>query len=474
MTELLEFGWKSGLIALLGLGLAAVMGRFRPAVRHGVLFCSLMLCLIVPIAARFGPQTYVEIPVLAEATVSPAMVTPSRPESSSPKTVVKRTARRPMPDGLPVTVVYGLGVVAVSLRYAVGFLRLRRISGRSQAAPDEIQRVGTALGSSMPVHIAIAAKGDIPCALTAGIFRPIIFLPEESVSWSPQRLAMVLRHELAHVQRRDPVSQLLAECVVALYWFNPSVWLGARAMRGYAELAADEAVLLAGIRPTDYAQDLLLIARQMGMGARWTLGPELLLMKNKRIETRLKSILSPAARLRGLTTIQSLALLSGAVIVAFGISTMRASAGGPTSETRKSGEIEVSMSRLKQLGLATMMYASEHDAFPPAKSTDEARRYLDSFVDDKDSFLGGTKGISFEFNTKLAGVTLANLQNPAETVEWYEKVPNSKLPYVVVYVDGHVVRYQGKAAPQVTEKLAVRLKPGASAPRSGVGLGKGQ
>jgi len=474
MTELIEIGWKSGLIALVGLAVAAVMTHFRPGVRHAVIGGSLVLCLMVPLASRFGPQTVVEIPVLSTQAPVAMPTVESVPTAKVPGSRPNRLVRSTGSRTSPVVVLYGLGVIAVVGRYAVGMIRLRRIGRRARQADESIQALMRQLEPGQSIKILVAAQGDIPCALTAGIIRPYIFLPEAALTWSRERLGMVLRHELAHVQRRDAASQLLAECVVALYWFNPMVWLGARALRGYAELAADEAVLQAGIRPSDYAQDLLLIARQMGLGARWTAGPELLLMKNQRIENRVKSILSPAARLRGLTTTQSLGLVSGAVILAFGISTMRASAVGPTSETRKPSEIALSMSRLKQLGLATMMYATEHDAFPPAKTTEDARRYLDSFVDDKDSFVGGTKGISFEFNTKLAGVAMADLQSPAETIEWYEKVPNAKLPYAAVYVDGHVVKYQGKSQPQVALKLSVPVKSGIAAPRATSGVGKGQ
>jgi hypothetical protein len=473
MTELIEFGGKSGLIALSGIGLAALMTRFRPGFRHAVVLASLLLCLIVPVASQFGPRTYVPVPSISLPVAEPLTPGASAAGPTIEAAPLHRRPADPIQKGVPVGFFYLLGALAVAIRFGIGCVRLRTIAGRSRPVSETMEHLIATLDGGFGARVAIARRGDIPCALTAGIFRPIVFLPEESASWSPERLAMVLRHELAHVQRRDADSQLLAESVVALYWFNPVIWFGARAMRGYAELAADEAVLRSGIRPSDYAQDLLSIARQMGIGARWATGPELLLMKNQRIENRLKSILSPAARLRGLTTLQSVGMLSGAILVAFGISTMRASAGGPSAETRKLGEVEVSLSRVKQLGLATMMYASEHDALPPAKTTAEARQFVESFVDDKDCFLSGTKGVTIEFNTKLAGVPLANLQSPAETIEWYEKVPSSKMPYVVVYVDGHAVRYQGKSQPEVAQRLSVRLKAATSASATTVGLGKG-
>ena len=83
--------------------------------------------------------------------------------------------------------------------------------------------------------------------MTWGYMRPVILLPRESVNWSKGRFEAVMLHELAHVRRGDSISQLLVLAVCALYWFNPVVWLCARALRSEAEMAADDTVLGLGI-----------------------------------------------------------------------------------------------------------------------------------------------------------------------------------------------------------------------------------
>lgn len=458
MTDpLIDVSLKAGLIALIGIGVAATMTRFRPAARHSVVLVSLILCLIVPVAAQFGPRHDVEFPVLA-VPVNAAEPAPSTRRIKLPATKNHPSVPAPVPTEWLLAAAYAAGTGFVVSRYLLGLARLRQIDRRSQSASEDVQRLAEDLAPGLIFWVKVAPSGQIPCAMTVGKTRPSIFLPEVSQTWSHSRLVMVLRHELAHVRRRDAASQLLAEAVVALYWFNPAVWLSARAMRGYAELAADDEVINAGIRPTDYAQDLLHLARQMGVGTRWVSGPELLLMKNHRIENRLKAILSPAARPRGFTTSQSLALLAVAGIVTFGISTLRANAGGANPNPRKQSEVNLSMARLKQLGLATMLYASEYDTLPPAKSTAEARLLLAPFVDSKNSFLSGLAGATFEFNTKLAGVPLVNLKSPAETVGWYEKLPNGSTSYLFVFVDGHVVKSQGKPQPELAPRLEVSQK----------------
>jgi hypothetical protein len=48
----------------------------------------------------------------------------------------------------------------------------------------------------------------------------------------------------------------------ALYWPNPLVWRAASALRREAEMAADDAVIASGVRPSDYAELLVGLARQ--------------------------------------------------------------------------------------------------------------------------------------------------------------------------------------------------------------------
>ena len=79
-----------------------------------------------------------------------------------------------------------------------------------------------------------------------GFFRPTILLPADASNWQEERLRAVLLHELAHIQRNDWESQLIAQVMCAVYWFNPLVWFAARRMRVEAERACDDHVLNAG------------------------------------------------------------------------------------------------------------------------------------------------------------------------------------------------------------------------------------
>ncbi|EMI54811.1 M56 family metallopeptidase [Rhodopirellula sallentina] len=116
-----------------------------------------------------------------------------------------------------------------------------------------------ALSRSPNVSLLYRQDLSMPCA--AGIFRPVILLPTDCLTWREERLRSVLLHELAHVIRRDLLTQSLAEICRAVYWFNPFVWLAVARLHVEREQACDDHVLRAGVVASAYAETLLDVAR---------------------------------------------------------------------------------------------------------------------------------------------------------------------------------------------------------------------
>ena len=82
---------------------------------------------------------------------------------------------------------------------------------------------------------------ELPSPMLAGIFRPVLLLPE-TLPEGPA-LRYTLLHELTHYRRRDIWQKTLALWVNALHWFNPLVWYMVRLVERDTELACDEASL---------------------------------------------------------------------------------------------------------------------------------------------------------------------------------------------------------------------------------------
>jgi len=126
-----------------------------------------------------------------------------------------------------------VGVVLVLLSITSGQLRLHRFSRRTQAVRDAawmtlLKEACETLQLRRVLTLLQPAENLMP--LTWGWWRPVVLLPAEADNWPLERRRIVLLHELAHVKRWDCLTQLAANIVCALFWFNPLVWLAARRM----------------------------------------------------------------------------------------------------------------------------------------------------------------------------------------------------------------------------------------------------
>ncbi len=161
----------------------------------------------------------------------------------------------------------GAALVLAALVLAV--LRTRRLRRLGRLAPADAQALLRRLAGRLDLNrpVALLELGSDVTPMTFGVLRPVVLLPVTASEWSADRLRAVLLHELAHVKRHDCLTQLVARCACALYWFNPLVWVAARRLRVERELACDDLVLASGSRASDYATHLLEIARTLRVGA---------------------------------------------------------------------------------------------------------------------------------------------------------------------------------------------------------------
>lgn len=156
------------------------------------------------------------------------------------------------------------GAVAHLVVLLVGMFRLMGVA----AAADPI-RDGSAVDLALdlsaeyrvhaPVLLLEADRPILP--VTWGHWQPKVLLPPTARQWSRERTLIVLRHELAHVRRRDWLVQVGAMIIRSIYWFHPLVWLACARLRFECERACDDAVLAGGVSGAHYASHLLQLAR---------------------------------------------------------------------------------------------------------------------------------------------------------------------------------------------------------------------
>lgn len=139
-----------------------------------------------------------------------------------------------------------VGLVIVSIRYGWAALRLRRMirsfhdvkDPRILRLAEECQRE---CGLTHFPVIKHGPRGIVPSL--AGVVRPVLLLPEKALQMDRESLRFILLHEMRHIRVGDCLVAWWIRCMVAIHWFNPFVWLGARCWRAERELACDAWVL---------------------------------------------------------------------------------------------------------------------------------------------------------------------------------------------------------------------------------------
>ncbi|HYC90190.1 MAG TPA: M56 family metallopeptidase [Thermoanaerobaculia bacterium] len=130
-----------------------------------------------------------------------------------------------------------------------------------EAALRELDAARDHLALGRDVRLLKSDRVAVP--VVWGIFKPVLLLPADVEEWPAERLRVVLLHELAHLKRWDGLSLILTRIAVSLFWFHPLAWSLERAGRSECERACDDLVLASGTKPSDYADHLLAIAREM-------------------------------------------------------------------------------------------------------------------------------------------------------------------------------------------------------------------
>jgi len=273
--------------------------------RHLVWSAAFGALLLLPLPAALVPGAFtLSVPAPQPAAASVSFVAEPRAEAApSASTAIDYDA--PTIAGA-VLGIWAAGVLLIALRGVVARVALwwmRRDSIEAPFEPDEVPE----LAGRVALRVSNAERGPF----TWGILRPVVLLPQQALYWPSERLEAVLRHELAHVRRRDSLTQMLSLLACALYWPNPLVWLGLRRQRREAEMAADDAVLAAGMTPSDYAAELLTIAAEFR--GRLAATP-LSMAAPSALFARVQSVLAPTQQRSGVTAMDVLKM-TGLVLV---------------------------------------------------------------------------------------------------------------------------------------------------------------
>ena len=158
-----------------------------------------------------------------------------------------------------------LGFLALAFLACIGAVRiallgwrlvqLRRLKITAVPASGELhevfQRLRQRTRTNRAVELRVSETQRSPVLL--GFVHPVVLLPESAATAPPVELEHIIRHELAHLARRDDWANLAQHAVQAAFFFHPAVYWISRKLSLEREIACDDYVLEQGSRPRAYA-----------------------------------------------------------------------------------------------------------------------------------------------------------------------------------------------------------------------------
>ena len=341
--------------------------------------------------------------------------------------------------------VWAVGAAVVLARLALGLWGTRRLARGAREMDDAAwaalaARLGEAAGVRRPVRLLLSPRAAMP--MTWGTLRPVVLLPAEAVEWSEERRRVVLLHELAHVARRDCLTQALATVCCALWWPHPGAWWAARRLRQEREQACDDRVLAAGARASAYAGHLLDVARAFRAPA--LSGAALAMARPTQLEGRVLAVLD-AERSRREVSVRAGAVCAAAALLALlplaAVSPSERDGGRRPAPARKKVSLVVP-------------FQSRADATGVARG----RASVETRVDDVDIRL------DVDFHVTLAQTPTAAAPPPASGPAWRRPGPADPSMIRQVSTGGQEL---GEMAPFVVSELIRASRDRASEVRRG-------
>jgi TonB family protein len=298
MTLVLDTTIRITLILTGALAATWLLRNRSAALRHWVLALAVLSTGLMPLLQTVAPAW--ELPFDVRPQNRPVAAQTADPTAQSPGSVSIAHSvtlpRTPIEAPRSVTLTRAaLWIWAAGTAVSFGVLvlalaRLSRLASRARVVSDAgwKELAGRiASGYALRRRLQLLQSPHPGMLATWGLLRPRVMLPAGADAWPDDRRRVVLAHELAHVQRGDWAVQIAAECLRAIFWFHPIVWITCRQLREHAERACDDLVLRGGVEGTEYATHLMELAR----ASRGVWSPATAMAHTPRLEGRIRAML---------------------------------------------------------------------------------------------------------------------------------------------------------------------------------------
>ncbi len=219
-------------------GVAALWRRrTSAATRHLIWSLALVGTLLLPMASIALPGWSFTIGTAPKAADAAPVIDRTNESVAGPGTAASVTVDADAPPAgarrlnlswpALIGAVYSAGVAVILIALFAHRSSVRRCARRASDVRDPewsrlLAECARGMGVRNEVRLLRSREQSMP--MTFGIRRPSILIPAIADTWTGDRRRAVILHELAHIARRDCLTQTLAFVACIFYWFHPAVW----------------------------------------------------------------------------------------------------------------------------------------------------------------------------------------------------------------------------------------------------------
>jgi WD40 repeat protein/beta-lactamase regulating signal transducer with metallopeptidase domain len=366
-AAVLIFCLNAALISLEACAIATVLGRrtvWSLPVRHALLVAALGASLLAPVAmplfpsvwaitdsARVEqPQPAAAVPLIESLHRKEALELSAEPAVPLVEIATDRTAGIPSTTISPVsavveairpassrerqslttgewaramgTLICGIWFVGLAVGLERTFAGLAKLQGwlqtvslaESPLLADAARAAADGLGFRQTP--AIYRSNLLPAPVSFGLFRPRIVVPAGLESnLTPDQLRAVIRHEMAHIARRDTWIGLLQQVAAIVYWWNPLVLLVNRQLDDLREQICDDIAIPELPEPAAYAATLIMLAERSSLSVPVPATLGIGSLRAGQLEKRIRRIMSSSSECSVRLTPRSVVNVTAAAVV---------------------------------------------------------------------------------------------------------------------------------------------------------------
>ena len=257
--------WQGMLIGLLAL-VALQSGRAAsPRIRHAIAVSGLLLmmgCFIGTFVSMSARSSTMDLVAGQSFLTNQTVLEPIAIPTVTERTITSSTAGDINP--LPIIGwIWITGICVMSSRLLRQWLLARRLRVVDVSKPDTeiltmFQTLKTQISIADRVGLLISRAIDSP--MVVGWFRPVVLVPAAAVtSLTTEQLESILVHELAHISRRDHLSNFIQAIIEVALFFHPVTWWLSAQIRVERENCCDDAALMITGSPRSLAEALLVL-----------------------------------------------------------------------------------------------------------------------------------------------------------------------------------------------------------------------